>query len=229
MRCNVFELSGYNNTHTINTASVAVVDSVNSGAVTISQGGATGGNYRCETIKAIIKPNMTENFNFSWPYDMAVTSFHFVTNSQHIGDSFTTAIAPNTIIGYITKNVDIGDTVISVNQTVLQNAKIGYIITLMDDANVCQVGFVTGQDQVNGTITLASPCTIAFSATTPTYVAFTIENMYQFQIGEPNKYDIGSSIIEGGLIPANTQIQLRYTNRSLTDVKTFIWYFEYFY
>ena len=219
-----------NNTHTINTASIAIVDSINSSAVTISQDkGQTGGNFRCETVKIVIKPNTIENFDFSWPFDMSVSALHFTTNSQHIGDSITTYIAPNTIVGYITQDANVGDTVIHVSPTVLQYINIGYLMSLFNGVQVSNLGYVLGKDEVNGTITTESPNTIQFAAASPTYVTQVISNIHEFEIGDPNKYDIGQSLLEGGLIPANTTVRLSYNNKSLTDVKSFIFYFEYFY
>ncbi len=219
-----------NDTHTIDTNSISIVDSVSSKKINISQdNGLTGGNFRAETIKAVIKPNTTEIFDFSWPFDMSVHTVHFVTNAQHIGDKFSCIIAPNTIIGVITNNVNVGDTTFHVSPTVLQYANMGYIISLFDGANKSIVGYVISKDLVNSTITCHDPSTNVFSASSPTYVMLEIRNIYEFEIGDPNKYDIGQSLIQSGLIPANTIVRLEYKNNSKTDAKSFIFYFEYFY
>jgi hypothetical protein len=216
--------------HTIDSSSITIVDSVNDTTVQISQDkGLTGGNFRSETCKLIAKPNGIQSFDFSWPFDMSVSTVHFVTNAQHIGDEITSIIAPNTIVGYITAPVSIGDTIINVSPTVLQYVFIGYIVKLYDGINMSHMGYVLSKDIVNGTITLQTPSTHEFSPISPTYVMLEISNIHSFEIGDPNKYDIGQSVIGSGLIPANTVIRIQYKNKSKTDAKSFIFYFEYFY
>jgi hypothetical protein len=219
-----------NNTHSIDNSTVTIVDSVNDNSVTILQDkGLTGGNFRCETCKAVVKPNSTESFDFSWPFDMSVATVHFVTNAQHIGDEITSIIAPNTIVGYITQDASIGNTLIHVSPTVIQFLNIGYLIKLFDGINVSSLGYVVAKDPVNYTITTTIGSTNDFSASFPTYVMIEISNIHSFEIGDPNKYDIGQSVIGSGLIPANTVMRLQYKNKSKTDAKAFIFYFEYFY
>jgi hypothetical protein len=219
-----------NNTHAIDLSTITIVDSVNDTDVTISQDkGLTGGNFRCETVKAIIKPNREQTFDFVWPFDMAVSALHFVTNAQHIGDTITSLISPDTVVGYITQPVNIGDCIIHTNQTVIENLRVGYLASLNDGVHGCPLGYVTGIDAVNFTITTQKPSSVAFSADSPTYVSLDISNIHEFEIGDPNKYDIGQSLIQGGLIPANTVIRLIYKNNSKSDAKSFIFYFEYFY
>lgn len=220
-----------NNTqHTLDGNSVTVVETVSDKVMEISQDrGLTGGNFRAETVRAICKPNMAQTFDFSWPFNISVHTLHFVTNAQHIHDSISCIISPNTIIGYITANVNQGDTTFNVSPTVLANCEVGYIVSLFDGTCKCNLGYVIQKNFQSGTITCQKASTHNFSMTSPTYVMLEIRNINEFEIGEPNKYDIGQSLIQGGLIPANTIVRLEYHNRSKTDAKLFVAYFEYFY
>jgi hypothetical protein len=216
--------------HNLDGNSVAIVETVSDKTMQISQDrGQTGGNFRSETVRAICKPNMTQTFDFSWPFNISVHTLHFVTNAQHIHDKLSCIISPNTIIGYITANVNEDDTIINVSPTVLENCEVGYILSLYDGAKKCCLGYVIQKNYLSGTITCQKPASSTFSAMSPTYVLLEIRNINDFEIGEPNKYDIGTSLIQGGFIPANTIVRMEYQNKSKTDAKLFVAYFEYFY
>jgi hypothetical protein len=216
--------------HSIDANTITIVDSVSDKVMNISQDhGLTGGNFRSETLGATIKPNTTETFDFAWPFDISVHTVHFITNAQHIGDVISCVIAPNTVIGYITSVVGQGDNTINVSPTVIQYTKKGYIVSLFDGQNKSSLGMVTGQDVVNGTITCSIPSSSSFDPLTPTYVMLEVRNINQFRIGDPNEYSIGASLIQSGLIPANTVVQLEYKNNSKTDAKYFSFFIEYFY
>ena len=188
----------------------------------------TDGNYRCETMHVVIRPNRTENFDFVWPFDMNVSSLHFVTNAQHVGDVFTTIVAPNTIVGITLAPVSPGDTTIYVSPTVFTYVNKGYTMMLTDGTNYTDLGYLLSVDPTSMTMSVQHGSTTSFNPYS-TYVMFGVKNVYNFVIGEPAKYDIGATQIGSAHVPANTTVRMQYTNKSITDTKEFTWYFEYFY
>jgi hypothetical protein len=66
------------------------------------------------------------------------------------------------------------------------------------------------KNYLSGTITCQEPASSTLSAMSPTYVLLEIRNINEFEIGEPNKYDIGTSLIQGGFIPANRIVRMEY-------------------
>ena len=215
--------------HTIVSSSIRIVDKRENNKVVVQEEEVpTGGNFRIESVTFDIPAGQTHAENKSWNYNVSVLDVFYVSTSDHVGDNIEIIVAPDTTIGVITANVDIGDTVINVSQTVIDYTMVGYNINLNDGVNNDNLGPVTSIDKDNLTITCTNPTTNAFSAVSPTYVVQNIYMLRDFEIGPPFHIPIGDGKIGGSSIPAGTVVRVNYTNNGIVT-KRFVPYIEYLY
>lgn len=187
----------------------------------------TGGNYRAESRSIVTEPNTTTTVEFNWPMAINVAMVKFITSSNMDGDIINSMIAPDSIIGVITQNVQIGDTIMSVYPTVLQYLFIGYYVKLDDGANVNDLGMILSIDSDNLKITFEKGTVNNFEA--GSMVRMTICNILDFEIGPAGYYEFGSSHLCASYIPTGTIVKMTYKNNSNIDSKNLRLYYEYNY
>ena len=202
--------------HTINTNSFQELAKVSNNNVSIIEEVVpTGGYHKSVSYKIDCTPGVSTH-DYIFDYAISAFSISFNIIDDHRNDTLETIVAPNTIIGVITSDVSIGDTIINVSPTVIQHIKIGFYVNL-DDSNINEnLGIVTNIDTINSTITVKTASTTAFSASSPTYVKMSIKAIDNFTFGYPGNYVLGGTKIGGSYIPANTIIRIVYTNNGET-------------
>lgn len=210
-----------NNSHTIDSSLTTILDTLGENIVEIKEENtSTGGYYRAITRKITATANSTSVNDYTFPVPIAVYTIFFNTTSDHEGDVVSLEIAPNSNIGVVNADVSAGDTVFTVNSTVIDNAKLGFYITLNDGTNTDEVGQVVAIDEVNSTITVENPTTNSFLASTPTYVESTLVRVKDLEIGPPGEYKLGTGKIGGSYVPANTTIRVIYVNNGSNTKNT---------
>ena len=216
-----------NTAHTVDPTTIAIVDTVSNDSVNvIQQAGTTNGNYGLCSHSFDIQPNSTESYTFSYPYNCSISSVHFTTNSSQTGDLVSCWTAPHTPIGSITSNVSVGDTVVSVSQTAIQELCLGYLVTLNDGTNTCEMGRAFAIDSVNLKVTCEMASTAAFSAATPTAVQMSFPTVSNFEIADPNLISLGENHIGAAFLPANVPITVIYQNKSQMESKHFCFFLQ---
>jgi hypothetical protein len=225
-----------NNGHTVNANSVQKLDSVSSQKVIIEEEiinvgvTATGGNYGCNSVVLGVSSADTIIYeDVSHPYPVGLMAANFYTEESMRGDCLEIIISPDTIIGAITENVDIGVTkTFSVSQTVIDNIKPGYLVGLFNGVNRESMGKCSSIDTLNNKITVTHALSDNnFSAASPTYVEIGIK-MAAIECGPPQKFQLGMNSIGASHLEPNTTIRGVYHNRTGT-AKNFYFYYEYFY
>ena len=183
----------------------------------------TGGHFRCEGKKITAIAGQTTCQIVSWPYPISVLQSFFITDGTHEGDVIDVTIGPNTTIGSITENVAVDDTVVNVSLTVVQNISLGYDFIINSD----NLGKVTEIDPNALTITIDSGSTNSYTSgdSVKTQVS-SIEALELDSISE--RYTIGGSKTGGKYLPANTNVEVCYTNNGVSDI-TFRYQIEYLY
>ncbi len=191
----------------------------------------TGGHFRSKMYEFNIPlGNGPHFFEWTFPHPIGILSMFFLGDSLIFGDKFDVKIARNTIIGNITSNVNIGDDVINVSETVTANAYIGMEFILDDGTNEESLGYIVEVNPAEGTIKTENSATIAFSATSPTFTKITIVVIENFYIHESSvPVVIGSTKIGASFVAANTTISFIYTNTSGLPGKTFRGVLEFLY
>ena len=208
------------NTHTIDVNSITKINSVSSDIVEIKEETIpTGGNYKAETVIINTNANETSITDKTWIIPINMFAVYFITTTEHDGDNLIVEIAPDTIIGAITSDVNVNDTIIHVNDTVLDNLYIGYHVKLDDLTNSDDCGMVTHIDKINKTITINTPTTQTFSISTPTYIRQTIRMIDNFELSPSTKYSLGTTTIGGSYVPTGIIARVKYVNNSSNPKK----------
>jgi hypothetical protein len=140
------------------------------------------------------------------PFPVRLNTLTINASSDHVGDSLEVLTVPETVVGAITANVDIGDTVINVNSTVVQNLKLGHRVTV-DTENL---GFCLGIDTVNLTVTVQNAATSAH--TTGDAFKLTVVRVHKLYIVNTNKITLASKVKETAFFPTSTPTRIEYTN-----------------
>lgn len=120
------------------------------------------------------------------------------------------------------------NTTLNVSRTVIENAKIGFFITLTDGVNTDIIGYVTAVNVSAGTISVNGTPEHNFNTNSPTLVKITVYYMDNVELGPAMNYNIGSDKIGASYIPIGTHILSIYDNKSDND-KSIITYLEYLY
>lgn len=189
----------------------------------------TGGHFQVKTIHVTAAANETKLHDISWPHDVNILSVSLYSTADMVGDKVSALIAPNTTIGAITADVATTDTTFTVQSSVVQNIRIGYLVTITDLTNTDECGVVTAIDLGAFTITVETAPTNAYLAATPTYIQMTVQMMVQHEMpGFDFVLILGESKIGASHIPANTTVRIKYENSTAAQ-KDLIACVEYLY
>lgn len=223
-----------NNTHTIDQNKTVVIESISKNEVQIQEElVSTQGIYRYQghkyTIPAGTNPGETTIINLEWDYPITLLNGHFDASLDQIGDVIDGWVVPNTPIGYVTGNVNVGDTVIPVSATVLQYMYIGYTVLIDDGVNSVELGECIGKDIINNTITVQNATTAAFSppSPNPAYVKIIVKVVDQNYVAANDRYEFAKKKV-GGKTIQNCKFQINYKNNSGTQ-KDFSFGLEFMY
>lgn len=218
-----------NTAHTIDTNTITIVDTRDENITTIQEESTpTGGNFRAIGKSLDILANETKIDDNVWDYNISALAIGFNSDTDNQGDNIELIVGPDTVIGAITSNVSISDTVINVSSTVLDHAMVGFRINLFDGVNTEDLGEIISIDETNKTLTFSGGSSQAFSAASPTYVRMSVYVVQNFVIGKPGPWEVGQSKIGGSFVPAGTIIRIIYYNNT-ASAKNFTAQLEYLY
>jgi len=214
----------YNNTsHILDTSTITIIDTISTNEMKISQELVpTGGNYRTEAKEFVLDGSAIQTFDISWPYRVSMLTITILSGDDNGDDILNTYIAPNTVIGIITQNISENDTIINVNQTVVDNINLGYRVYI----NNIFIGECINIDKTALTITIDTPSII--NAVIGNYCTITINNIKNFLLKKNATYELGRKTIGGSSIPANTIVRINYENKSQTTKELYVQW-EYLY
>jgi hypothetical protein len=222
-----------NTNHTVNNNSVNIVETLSDTIVALKENttGGTGDHVKFDTLSFTVAPNSTYSSFISWPMPIEVLSLNFKSNDDNEDDILNCYLSPNTndIIGTITANVSPNDTIINVSSTVLNYIQIGFYVKLFDGINNDDLGRVASIDISSSTITVETPVTNSFLATSPTYVQMRAYYMKGFVVGIAGDYTLGAAKIGGTVIPAGLKVNFDYINVDTLFSKKLVVIIEYIY
>ncbi|ARR74928.1 hypothetical protein SAGO17_0008 [Mimivirus AB-566-O17] len=209
------EICFNNNTHIVSSIPelVSKISNINVGIVEEST--PTGGNYKSVSYKCdCVSGESIHDYTFDYP--ISALSISFNSHSENQNDTLEVIVAPETIIGSITSDITASDTIINASSTVIENAQLGYYIHVSDGINSDNLGTITNIDSVNSRITVKTPATNGFLASSPSYIKMSVKVIDNFTFGYQGRYVLGDSKIGGSYIPTNTIIRVIYTNNGNT-------------
>jgi len=203
------------NTHSINTESISIEESVTENKIIIDEESAhkTGGFFKVVSQAFDALPNATTTYDFSYPIKMGVLAIKVPTNANQEGDIMSFCLAPNTIIGTVTEAVSISQTVLNVSQTVIDNIALGFYATITDFSSSDELGQVINIDKAQSTITVEIGTESSFSAS-GTYIQITVSFMDKWEIGRAWVYTFGDSKIGASVADENVGARITYVNNS---------------
>lgn len=165
--------------------------------------------------------------NFSWPYNIAVKSATIYVTEDMVGDEMLVHEAPNTLVGYLTQPLNIGDTSMYVSETVLENVMIAYYVGLYQPGEEgIEIGQVLEKDLKTQCIKLLTPSDV--SADAYSYVAMCSKMIPELLFTCSQKIEIGKTIPTASRLPANIPIRIYYKNNNGKAKKVSI-FVEYLY
>lgn len=224
-----------NNEHIISTSSITIINSVSSMGVTTNSGLLkvkiqeesieTGEHFQCVCYKMICPTGVSSHI-YSYPHPVSVLSITLTTSSDHTDDIIEVQVGSNTIVGILTSEVNIDDTVINVSQSVIDNVKVGFYAHLFNGTNTENLGKITSINTSTLTVTVENGSSQSFNS--GSYFQITIKVIENFTIGLASRYELGKDKIGGSYIPSGTNVKVIYTNNGISS-KNFYPLIEYLY
>lgn len=211
-----------NNTHTVNSNSVQLLETINQNTVSIKEDKVDiGRNVYVKSIEITdVAAGDTGTVDWIFPVVTSMYSFKFLFNTQNIGDTISIHANPDTTLGLITSSVSAGATVIGAPPALMLYGLPGFHINLTDGTNNDHLGIILSMDRVNNTVTVQTPTEHAFSSTN-TLVKMTIRVCDEMLIGGTGYLPFGEDVIGGSGLPAGTKARFIYKNNSVSgDPKT---------
>jgi hypothetical protein len=170
--------------------------------------------------------NSQTPFEFSWKYPVSVSAVKLITKIENDGDLFESCACIPTPIGICTSNIDIGNTTIKVNSTVLQYLAIGFKVKVSDNVNSEYLG--EAMTLYTDRIIVETPSTHTYAA--GSYIYIEVPNIESFKLHqEVPLLELGSSKIGGTIVKPGMIIKAFYTNLSLDVNKYCTFILEYSY
>jgi hypothetical protein len=152
--------------------------------------------------------------DFLFPTARALLSAHVHVSSDWVNDVVAIHVAPDSIIGTISSAGAINDTVFDVQQSVIDNIMVGYLVQVDNQ----KLGECVSIDPVNLQITTENGLTSAVQAND--YVKITVEMVknIKFTVGGVTK-NIGESKIGSSYLPAGQVLRVVYDNKTAVEKK----------
>lgn len=220
-----------NTAHTVTAGSCNSEETIGSQIVKIKEENiTTNGYFQMGTVKLMVPPLTTLTYDTVYPYNISVYSMKFRSIESMCDDVVNLFVAPNTVVGILTSSITSPGhgTVLNVSSTVISNMKPGFLVNLLQASNGQNesLGRVFSINAVTSQITVENEPTLSFSAAAPTYVRLTMQPVRDMIISYPGDESVGTDLIGGSGIPANTIIRAQYENKSATETKKFVCRYE---
>lgn len=210
-----------NNEHEIAPNSFQKIDetSINNSKI-IEEEIPTGGFFRSQGFVITTPSGQTNTLDVSWKYPVGVLTSKIQTDSTDIGNMVDAIVGPNTIVGILTTDAAVGDTVLNVNSTVTANAHLGLEILINGEI----VGEVISIE--TDTITITEPLAKAYA--NGSFVGGQKRIIKAFNLGYLQGCDIGNSKIGATYVPTGVITRIIYRN-NLQEEKALKFNVEYLY
>jgi len=219
-----------NNTHTIDTNSITIIDSVSEDQVLIDNG-IPGRFQMCTMVFNVPAGNTGDVYteDVSFPFDMDLLMATFYLGPEMVGDTFSVIVAPNTTISVLAAAGTAGDTTLILDPSVFSAGLIikGIYISISDGTTTQGLGRVIAYDSTNYTITVENALNQNYAL--GSQIMMSIHLVDNFRVTESGyRVKIGNKGFNSSRIPANTIIRFAYMN-SGTSAKTLNFILEYNY
>lgn len=227
--------------HSVNLASVSVVDTRASDEVRIKEVDTLqDGRFYSDSIDFVARgpTGTTTEHTFSYPTPVSIAVGDWIGRQEDHGDIISIVVAPNMTVGAIGFFVGDGDTGFPCAPPQLPGQpratdvlRVGAFVRLYDGVRASSEVEITALDRVNDAVRVSPPLDTGghtFSPLTPTYIQMSSYMVNKRMLSHAAHLELGKSLIGGSDIPANLPIVIRYTNnmpmctigRCLADVES---------
>jgi hypothetical protein len=201
-----------NNTHTVRSGSLTIIDTVSTEEIKASiveENVQTNGYYQTSTEVITVTGIGEATETLSWPFGISLIQATLYLVGDEVGDKYEVYLAPNTIVGAVTAPVASGSTVLPVSATVVENMDPGFWADITGGQHL---GRVISKDMDAMTITVENPLESDLSG--GEYVEMTIKLVNFLELGPFDKINIGGSTTKAKYLPAGTPVVLKYISNS---------------
>jgi len=183
--------------------------------------------FSAETLLIDISNGEYEKItDFKWNIPVSLKSGTIGVSEDMIGDEMEVHVAPNTLVGAATQNLNVGDTSIYVSPTVIQNIKRGYYIGLYQPGDTgIQISQVLDIDSANSCLAI-NPSDV--SANAGSYIAMCAKIIPYVYFHSFDKIELGKQIPQGQRISKGVPIRVIYKNNN-GIAKKISFFVEYLY
>jgi hypothetical protein len=205
-------------THAIDPDSIVEIDIISPNTVSIKQSDSkfANGSFRVKYYDPTFVPGVSF-FDFKYDYPVSLYSTTIIPTSENIGDSLDVLTAPDTVVGAIQSDLQVGSSLMSIGD--VTPIYIGYMLTITDGVNTNDLGEVIGKNETLNTLRFSKPTTNSFSAISPSYVMITVPRIENMMIINTQDRILGSTILNAATLPKGVVIRLKYTNNGLVPKK----------
>lgn len=176
--------------------------------------GQTQGNFQACVIDLETEGTEVKTSDITFPYPISLFSAEWLVDAEHVGDYAEFHLAPDTVIGAITADVKTGDKIIQVSDTVVENIKRGYHLSV--NGSTC-FGRVCNVDVENKLLTTEHGSDADYNAGELVKMTIKIVPYWRFTASGFNS--VGENKIGSSFIPANTILRLVYRNVNGVNTK----------
>jgi archaellin len=233
----------YHSTDNVNPDSVQNLGLIGPNVVTAQDSSPENGIFQFSEIVIDIPPNTSApnviKVTKTYPYDMYIWQMSISQVPANLGDQLSLAIAPDTVIGYVTSTASAGTNTINVSDTVIANVvrgmDIGFTYTDGNSITTSEyTGIVASIDRVNKTITMTQNLINTYPGPAgqvpQAFVLLTLYPVKNITFDSAERLIVGAKGLKPKKIPAGTPVQIIYTDNTINNVNVKLYFqLEYYF
>lgn len=222
-----------NHTHTINPNKTILIRDVQSMFINSKSYESTQGYYMMRGNQLAITdatPGSVAVFDLPFVTPVCVYGLNAQIAQANVGDYFDLVMNPETIVGVLAADAQVGAINFIVSDSVVQYMKPGFSMAFMDPLTGAKtpVGEVVSVNIDADNITVATNSAVASIIPAGTYVLLSLYVAREIHAPNTNPISIGYGTMAGKPVPMGTIARVVYHNVT-GGAKTFSWMLEYTY
>ena len=214
-----------NTNHSIDVNSIAIIGTIQKNSVIVEED--SNGYFETTHFVNEIPAGETgaiSTHDISWDFDITLWRTALTVTQDMIGDEIQVVASPETVVGVVTSQININDSIINVSPTVIANTQRGFQCVLDDGVNKFTTE-IKSIDKTNNQITLKNNSPYNYTVNTPVKIGIFLVRYLQMHNTET--YEIGLKGLKGKEIKTGTVLRIYYKNNNGTFKKIF-WRSEYY-
>jgi len=201
--------------HDINVSSITPQESfVRNSVIIDDEKTGTGGHQMTYdyaiTVPAVVAGTKQRFIVNAPPFTVRANNIIINPGVENINDSVDILTAPDTIVGITASAVNIGDTVLTLDENALANIATGYLIKIKNGALEEEFGFALNVNTANNQITVQNSSVSSWDA--GSLLLISVPRVLGYKIKSANQFISGLKPHGSAFIPPNLPSAIDYTN-----------------